>query len=393
MSLPHDSDLHRSSGTPESSPQPSTVATKPLSSSDSTPNSVASGEATSPAAVSVAQERSSNTGTIDWLHSPRKSSGFSRSFIWLMLIASLGLHAILLWFPIPAEKKPANIKPEEKSVRITQLPTLTKTAAVKPIPKSPLVKKPTVIQRRSLPQASRPLVQPAKPPAPAQDPKSEVSSNPWQDFPQYPGAEAGCFNLPSCQQTGDGLNQVGTFFEKEVVAKKYSLAAVRNEADRKVYRISRNNLTQFLNILVVEGKGTVYVLAPAELTLADLAKAKVVPPEIAAVFEGLDAEDVSRDRLAQPDAFYTGDKPRSEIIDMRLIANPSPDITAETFFDAYLSTNLRNSSFDDYSETGQRYGGGPVYLAKKGKTSLYINTVPTQDGSGTVVVIWKTLPK
>jgi hypothetical protein len=346
-------------------------------------------------------ESLSPSDAIDWLHSPKKPSGFSQQLIWLMLIASLGLHGIVLWIPLPAEKKPVNAKPEEKSVRITQLPALIKPATVKPVAKVPPLKPAVPVQRPpSLRQLSVPSQRPSMPPMtpklqeavqPAQP--EAPTTNPWQDFPLYPQAESGCFNLPSCLQTADGLDKVARFFEQELAAKKYILAPVKAEADRQVYQVSRNHLTQFLNILTIAGKGTVYVLAPSELSLAELSKAKAVPPEIAAIFAGLDAEEVSRDRLRQPEAFYTTDAPRSEIVDMRLIANPSPDITAETFFDAYLSTNLRNSNFDDFGETGQTYGGGAVYLAKKGNTSLYINPVPTQDGAGTVVVIWKTLPK
>lgn len=394
MSLPFDA---KSSHSPETDRLASQSAAVTTLSAASPTASVAS-DVTESAEVT---DSSSTPEITNWLHSPKKPSGLSRQVIWLMLIVSLGLHGILFWLPLPAEKPPIKAKPEEKSVRITQLPTLVKPVTVKPVAKVPPLKPAPAVQRPPsirppAPPTQRSVIQPLtpKPQAATQEAKSETAAaNPWQDFPQYPQAESGCFNLPSCLRTGDGLDNVSRFFEQELAAKKYTFTPVKTEAERRVYRVSRNNLTQFLNVLTVAGQGTVYVLAPSELSLAELSKAKAVPPEIAAIFEGLDAEDVSRDRLLQPDAFYTADAPRSEIVDLRLIANPSPDITAETFFDAYLSTNLRNSNFDDYGETGQTYGGGPIYLAKKGKTLLYINTVPTQDGAGTVVVIWKSIPK
>ncbi|MBW4520792.1 MAG: hypothetical protein KME16_13950 [Scytolyngbya sp. HA4215-MV1] len=328
---------------------------------------------------------------VDWLHSPKPKRRFTQQLIWLMLVVSIGLHGVLLLAPLPSEKKPATQKPEEKSVRITQLPTLVKPIAVKKIPK-PTLPKPVV--KLTQPKSVIPPVKQPKSEDAAQDQgKAAANANPWKDFPQYPGAQSGCYHLQSCSQTSDALAPVATFFEKELATKKYEAKLTLTEPNRKVYQVSRNNLVQFLSILTDPEKGTVYVLAPNALTLADLAKAKEVPPEIAQVFEGLDAEETSRENFAQPEAFYTADQLRSDIIDIRLIPNPSPDINFATFFDAYLSTNLRNSEFDDYSETGQSYGGGPIYLAKKDKLSLYINPVPTQDGAGTIVVIWKNEPK
>lgn len=341
-----------------------------------------------PAVEDEAQLRSSSD---NWLHSPKKKPSLSQRLIWVTLVASLALHGLLMLLPTSSEKKPAAAKPEEKSVRITQLPTLIKAPKVQRLRKPVVAKKPIVVQKSTPARAPIPSVQPAKPKAAATDPGASTS-NPWQDFPQYPGAEVGCFNLPSCFQSNDQLDQVSAFFEKELAAKKYTVKPTKTESGRKVYQVSKGNLTQFLNVLVNPGKGTVYVLAPNELTLEELSKAKAVPPEITAVFEGLDAQDATRDSFAQPDSFYSADTLRPDIIDVRLIPNPDASITADTFFDAYLSTNLRNSSFDDYPDTGQKYGGGPVYLAKKGKLTLYINTVPTKDGSGTIVVIWKKQP-
>ena len=341
--------------------------------------------------VAENEARSLTSSSDNWIHSPKKPPSFSQKLIWLTLVASLALHGLLMLLPTASEKKPTAVKPEEKSVRITQLPTLVKAPNVQRLPKPVVPKKPIVVQKSAPAKAPIPAVQPVKPKEATPD-SGASASNPWQDFPQYPGAASGCFNLPSCLQTKDGLDQVSAFFEKELAAKKYIFKPTKTESSRKAYQVSKNNLTQFLNILADSGNGTVYVLAPKELTLEELSKAKAVPPEIAAVFEGLDAQDATRDSFAQPDSFYTGNSLRPDIIDVRFISNPDASITPDTFFDAFLSTNLRNSSFDDYPDTGQKYGGGPVYLAKKGKLTLYINPVPTKDGAGTIVVIWKKQP-
>ena len=73
---------------------------------------------------------------------------------------------------------------------------------------------------------------------------------------------------------------------------------------------------------------------------------------------------------------------------MQVVSGEAPD----SFFDSYLRTNLVNNGFDS-TQLSQSYGGGLLYEVKKETTSLYINLVPTQDASGTIVVIWKTLPQ
>lgn len=334
----------------------------------------------------------------NWLHSVQKPSGLAKLLFGLTLLVSLGLHGLLLLLPTGSENKAATQKPEEKSIRITQLPTQIKSPTVKRPPKTPVLKKPTVVVkppqsqpaipalRRPKPQAPPPSTQAASPGSASTTPAS--GANPWQDFPQYPGAEAGCHNLQSCLQTADGLDKVSAFFEKELDAKKYASKLTITEANRKVYQVARNGITQFLSLIQEPGKGTLYVLAEAPRSLSDLAKAVEVPAEIYSVLQNLDAEDATRNNFAQPDLFYSSDSPRSDIGIMKLV----PNSTASTFFDEYFNTNLRNNDFD-FSETGQTYGNGPVYNIKKGKSSLYLNMVPTQDGTGTIVVVWKQLPK
>jgi hypothetical protein len=155
-----------------------------------------------------------------------------------------------------------------------------------------------------------------------------------------------------------------------------------------VYQVSRDGLTQFLSLIQVDGKGTLYVLSEAPRTLADLTQAIEVPAAIYDVLAGLAAEDATRANFAQPDPFFSGETPHDQIGVMKLVLDESPD----TFFDSYFRTNLFNSGFTS-SETPQQYGGGPLYTVTKDDLLLYVNLVPTQDGSGTIVVIWKSQPE
>jgi hypothetical protein len=336
-----------------------------------------------------------------WLHTPKTSRSLSQHLIWLTVMISLSLHGIFLWLPIPDEKKPIPVKPEEKKVRITQLPTGTKAIATKPsivkptvkanlVPKLPTVRPRTVIPAIKPPPPEIQSPNPQVTPQTSASPPERLSSNanPWQDFPQYPGAKSGCYSLSSCLQTGKPLAEVGAYFEKELPGKKYSATPTVNESDRKVYQVSRDGVTQYLSLIFVEGKGTLYVLAEEPRTLADLSQAIEVPAEIYSVLQGLAAEDATRINFAQPDAFYTADTLRSSIGAAKLVPGESPD----SFFDTYFRTNLVNSGFEP-ADTSQRYGGGSVYTVKKEDLLLYINLVPTQDGNGTVVVVWKSLPQ
>ncbi|MFM7470631.1 MAG: hypothetical protein ACKO5P_03885, partial [Nodosilinea sp.] len=65
---------------------------------------------------------------------------------------------------------------------------------------------------------------------------------------------------------------------------------------------------------------------------------------------------------------------------------------ASTFFDVYFRNNLVNNGFKP-GVTPQSYGGGLVYQVTKDNLTLYINLVPTVDGTGTLVVVLKKLPR
>jgi hypothetical protein len=327
----------------------------------------------------------------DWLHSPPKqSSGFTKKLIWLTVTASLGLHAALMLAPIPGERKP-EVQPEEKKVRITQLPTLTKVAPAK-LPAKVLPKTPPLIKRSVPIRPENPIPPIPQKLVPDQLSKQAVQeqsgASAWADFPQYPGATSGCFNLQSCMQTGKSLTEVSAHFDSALPTKKYEAKLTITEADRKVYQVFKGGITQFLSLIVAEGKGTVYVLAEAPRTLKDLAEAIEVPPEISSIFQGLGGQDVTRANFAQPELFYVADKPRPEIGDMQRFNDPATD----TFFDSYFRTNLVNNGFEA-SDTPEPYQNGFLYTVKKEKLSLYIHLVPTQDKTETIVVVWKQLPK
>lgn len=331
-----------------------------------------------------------------WFHRSPAPKNLQARSLGLLFLASLGLHGLLLVFPLAEKKAPETPPPVEKSTRITQLsgpvPKGAKvTSQVQPVAKPAA---PRVVNRI----AAVPPLRSTQPPPPAVAPSpataaataapGAMAGNPWEDFPQYPQAQPGCYNLSSCMQTGKPLAEVGAFFSNALPARKYAAKLALDEPNRKVYQVSRDGLSQFLSLLYAPGKGTVYVVSDAPRSLADLAQAIEVPAAVASVLSNLAGQEASPALFAQPQAFFKGSDRRPEVGDIQLVMGEQ----ANTFFDVYFRNNLVNNGFKS-SETPQSYGGGLVYKVTKDDLTLYINLVPTVDGTGTLVVVFKQLPR
>lgn len=316
---------------------------------------------------------------------------------WLGLLASVGLHLGLMLIPTGSEPKPEPPKQQEKQVRITQFPKLVKPVTVPKKVVKPAIKplvKPAVRSQLAPPPIPRPTPTPT--PAAANIPDTPGASA-WDDFPIYPGSQPGCFNLSSCQQTADAVNLVAAFYEKELPAKKYTIKPIVKQADKQVFQVSRGDQSQFLNVLQTE-KGSLYVLAPGQISLEELKKAVEVPPEVAAILSNLDAQNADSSSFAQPELFYTQSTdrglgagtlvPKSAIRTVSLVSGYMFD----TMMDEFFRSNLQNNDFE-IIDIPQDFGGGKVYELTKGSLKLYLNLVPTKDNSGTLVVVWKDPPR
>jgi len=349
---------------------------------------------------------------IAWLHVLESPVPQSKGLFWGTMALALGLHLVLGFISTGDEAKAPPTNPQEKKVRIVQLPMpgqpIAKAAPLTPARPTPPARSPIqrpATNRPPVRPAQRPIVQrPRQTPPPATTPPATTApattapattappatgANPWQDFPQYPGAKPGCFNLQSCLSTGKSLAEVSQFFQKELTARKYSVQPANGSTNGgTVLQVSRDGLTQFLSILNAEELGAIYVLSEQPVSLGDLTKAIEVPNEIYSVLSGLAAEDATAAQFAQPNDFFPAGTVRSEIAAMKFVAGEDP----ATFFDAYFRTNLVNNGFDP-QETNQQYGGGFVYRVKKASLVLYLNLVPTADNSGTIVVVWRVAPQ
>jgi len=342
-----------------------------------------------------------------------------------MLFASVGLHALLLFVPLPGEKQESK-PPQEKTVKVTQLPPTSKITGAKPTVKPSLASKSLVVPRRlisrsqsaipPIPSQARPVSQ-AAPASQATQPESEAQSSsaadpssPLATFPHFPGAQPGCLGVPSCYSTGKDLAIVSGYFEKELPNKKYKVQPSPPESDRKVYEISKDGARLFLS-LIFDGNSTLYVLADAPRSLADLQKTVQIPPEFTNNILSQLSQSVSGSELvsnldptpnnfADPNAFFTslGGSDREgfevsaetnpEVESLKLVSGQAP----QQLFGSFFRGSLQNSGFESTSIAGG-YGGGDLYQIKKGSSKpFYLNLVPTKDGTSTIVVVWRSQP-
>lgn len=314
-------------------------------------------------------------------------------WLWIGLFASLGLHFGLLLLPTGNEPTPTVSKEPDKQIRITQLPKLVKTINVPKKIAKPTVK--PIVRQRTAPPIAPPIT-PPKPPQAQSQGASSSSSSAWDDFPIYPGAQPGCFNLASCLQTSDSLSQVADFYGKELPAKKYEFKPTLKEANRQVFQVSRNGQSQFLSILQTD-KGQAIVLSDAPRSLEDLKKAVEVPPEVAAILSNLDAQNADQSNFAQPELFYTRSNEKGAaagaVVTKPSIRNISlvPGSSYDTMMDEFFRSNLQLNDYE-IVDSAREFGGGKVYQLVKGNQTIYLNLVPTRDKSGTLVVVWKDAP-
>lgn len=156
-------------------------------------------------------------------------------------------------------------------------------------------------------------------------------------------------------------------------------------AGSKTYEITKDGETRYLNVLSADLNNAVYLVTPEPITLADLQNSDLPRAELKAVLDSLPATSANATQFAEPDAFFTGATPRPETGgNLRLMANPSDQVLTT------ITNQLQTQGFT-LTEAGG-YGSGLLYEVTKGALTAYLNLVPTVDQSGTIVVLWSSLP-
>jgi hypothetical protein len=345
-----------------------------------------------------------------------------------MLFAALGLHAFLLFVPFPKERKEKPPETKEAPVKITQLATTKGPSASKPLPKVPTTK-----VKPALPKISRPATttaaapvpkapetkEPPAPPVPiTQPPKGQQVDRPSEtgevsdllkEFPVYAGARGNCFDrgFPYCYVASAGLGPVADFYEKAVPAKKIQIQSLGGDAEKRLYKVSKGNDVQYLGIFA-DGTETVISLTREPITSLDVLKNAVsIPPaysrELGFVFgdsgrgEGEESSANRPELYTNPELYFkeiggadaTGFVLAAETRDEVAGALYAPAMTPDAAFSdlraRFASKNLQ------VSEVGS-YGGGKVYQIQEGSATVFLNLIPSKDGTGTIAVTWTVKP-
>ncbi len=294
--------------------------------------------------------------------------------------------------PIPTTKPSPNASPRPKvsktptikpSPRISPKPLASRLAVVKPSPKAS-------------PKATSTTPVAPKPPAP---------NTPFSDFPKYPNAASGAFDLKAiekvAQQTPDDLKQVSSFFDSELKGRSYQSSVSTNTDNKKVYEVSKGGVTEYLTLIFESGKGTIIVKSkkplPDNLGNTEVASAQENAFDAALGRVPFQQNDSADEKLPDPKAFHDKygqdekgflEKQVKNGIDgsIRFISGQNPG----TAYTGIFAGSLQQGNFQVTPKSN--YGGGNLYEIRQGGFARYLNLIPAKDGSGTIVVVWNTPP-
>ncbi len=356
-----------------------------------------------------------------------------------MLLISLALHGFILLVPI-GDKKSEPPKQEAKkpeSIKISQLPPVKTTTPT--IPKPPIVPavapavvlaKPAVVAPRPK-TAAPPVVQPkpkATPtPTPTPTPKAAPTPTPkaaptptptptpvasptpspelpppppngaddsFSNFPQYPGSQIGSLGLlpgdadKNSKSTADSIDKVAAYFDKQLVANGYKVTSVTNDADVKIYQVTKGGKTQFWHLFAKQGEGTVMLLAPQQIDRSQLAQAgDVRTPEddkFDEVRKAIDSEFNPEAKNDYADSGYLTSSLGKDGEELGTFHGKTPAQVGEL-----VQGKLNQAGFK--AIPAPAYGNGPVYQVTFGKFTRYIGVAPSKNGEG-ILVVWHTSP-
>ncbi|MEB3178292.1 MAG: hypothetical protein VKL59_04520 [Nostocaceae cyanobacterium] len=186
--------------------------------------------------------------------------------------------------PIPKPKPPA---PPPKKLEKTPPPPPPKKETTPPPPPPKAKEKPTPTPTPTASPSPTPTASPTPTPTPTQTPQTPPSpppkeqtnttvNDPFAGFPQYPGAQPGSMGLlkgnadQNSQHTSDTIDKVAAHFDQELAAKGFQPQKTTDEADMKVYQVSKDGKTQYWHLFKKGEEGTVMLLAPEPLDRSQL---------------------------------------------------------------------------------------------------------------------------
>lgn len=326
------------------------------------------------------------------------------------VLVALLLHGGLLMWPLQSPSPKSEAEPQ--AVKVVPLPRssaqVTPQPAIKSLPKAkplaqPAVSVPTTptLRVRS-PLVTRvpvkqtvpsPAFQPKVPGSKASPPTAPpVSPATTSDFPTYPHAKPGSLGLfqgtidQVSQYTSDHLDQVAAYFQSQFTTRGFKLTPMHQATGKRlVWQVTTPTQVQVLNLFEHNGH-TVMVVSdrPVEpgqdgvVVLDDLVRIlnQYMPAEV---------ED-----FAQAEGFYQGqgtdlqEHPHSEG-GFRIVPDRSPAEVVST-----LQADLQSQNFT--IAAAKPFRGGMMYEVQQGEFKRYLNLLPDQTGTGTLIVLWVKLP-
>lgn len=353
--------------------------------------------------------------------------------LWLVrpaLFLSLGLHALLLLLPLLPDRpsEPTEAEPEETEVTLTPLPieptpkaipvpspTPSATASPVPLPAAPTPApvRPSVPNFNTAPSPTtpsqpapaaspsptatstlvptQPATQTTTPAPPSPSPQNRVVA-PFASFPHLAQAQPGCFNQAAgdCRQVSGNFRQVSQALTDQLSQQGYAVKQRDDleETGRQVYEVTKDGATRYLSVISSDLSGTAYILADEPVTQTDIEQVGTVQTELQTLLSNLASGNTATpSQFAYPESFFTGTQPRPEMSSPLYLING----TAPPQFVDRLTSTLQTSGFKA-AQIGE-FGGGALYEVGKKAFLGYVNLVPTQDGAGTIVVLWQSIPQ
>lgn len=334
-----------------------------------------------------------------------------KPFVLVALVLHGGLLMLPLQSPTPTPQAASN-PVKSQAVKVMALPRpstkVLPQSAIKPLPKTKsLAKSAGSVPPKPTLRVRSPLVTrlPVKQTVPSSAPSSPSSGSKAptapvlpalpatpSDFPTYPNAKPGSLGLfPGAidqvsQYTADRLDQVAAYFQTQFTTRGFKLTPIiQATGQRLVWQVTTPTQVQVLNLFERNGY-TVMVVSdrPVEpgqdgvVVLDDLVRIlnQYIPAEV-------------KD-FAQAEGFYSAqgtelqEHPHSEG-GFRIVPDSPPTEVFST-----LQAELQNQNFTIASASPFR--GGMMYEVQQGEFKRYLNLLPDQTGTGTVIVLWVKLP-
>jgi hypothetical protein len=341
-----------------------------------------------------------------------------RSLIRPMLLASVTLHALVLFIPTASEKPKAEKPKEEEAIKLTQLAPKSKTV-VRPAPKPAVVKPRVAVKAPTTPRINVPAA-PIVPAAPAAPTAAKPdAADPFDKVFDYPGSVAGSFGLPPAfdpfsKKTTDPLDQVDRWFQQQLKTKGFLVQSTEAATTgRAVYQVSsKDGKTKYLTLIPnAEGAGTTILVSDSPLPKDLIAAGQnVISPEEQSFYSDLVAvvpipdvevsngwqEIDNPNVLTEPASFYAevlseADYQNGGVAKLLQGVERAVIATGRSPDDVYADVSVRLEGASYQVTPKGTYGSGALYQISRDGVTGFLSIVPTTDGSA-AIFIWSSAP-